>query len=576
MATLLYYWNFTGADANTSELLNNPNIYDSESNLLAVVKQRGTVTSNSSVSRSLDGIFLNNNDGENGGYYIDLEGLNTIQFGGNLSVEMAVQNHKRDDFKAIYFLSVGENNGVNQAFINCRYNGLQDKDKIFFSVRNDEINSTPGVGVSYSNRVTSEENNSVILDNSEHHYIFSINYDDSSVPSSSSIKIYIDGDMKGDNTADLEKALTTDARSTNFIGTRKVEGTGVTYLKGVVKYLKIYQNSVTDSEATNIYNNFNSSPINFSDVTGESNANIYVRRHTDINLHFSNYPDLLSVSLLGKQLGLSNNSETYKIHKFVSGSTIPITNNYNYIPLETKDNFIILNYDNLYFKITQTSIENGINSKYKCEISSGDTSNFLQQFEDKGYGYEFTYNNVTVILGGVEFNFTQNNPICFHENTIIETDQGKIKIKNLTNKYTIKNCKVISVLKSPEKPNKLVLIKQNAFGQSFPNVDIMVTQYHEIYILNKYIPIYKLINNKTILLINNDNSYVYNIILLNKKTINIANLYLGVIYINQKTYNKLLHYKKKGMKKYILTGYPLHLNKPSNQNRDLPVDLIEI
>ena len=25
MATLLYYWNFTGADANTSELLNNPN-----------------------------------------------------------------------------------------------------------------------------------------------------------------------------------------------------------------------------------------------------------------------------------------------------------------------------------------------------------------------------------------------------------------------------------------------------------------------------------------------------------------------------------------------------------------------
>ena len=70
--------------------------------------------------------FLNNNDTSTGGYYIDLEGLNTIQFGGDLSIEMAIQNHDRT-FKALYFSSVGEADGVNQASINARFNGLQNK-----------------------------------------------------------------------------------------------------------------------------------------------------------------------------------------------------------------------------------------------------------------------------------------------------------------------------------------------------------------------------------------------------------------------------------------------------------------
>ena len=109
--SLLYHWNFTGD--NTLQV--NDVISDSESNLSAVFKSRGNITS-SSFSRGDDGITLNNIDGENGGYYIDLEGLNTIGFGGNLSIEMAVQNHARN-YKAIYFLSVGEESETNLARI---------------------------------------------------------------------------------------------------------------------------------------------------------------------------------------------------------------------------------------------------------------------------------------------------------------------------------------------------------------------------------------------------------------------------------------------------------------------------
>ena len=49
------------------------------------------------------------------------------------------------------------------------------------------------------------------------------------------------------------------------------------------------------------------------------------------------------------------------------------------------------------------------------------------------------------------------------------------------------------------------------------------------YILIKNILAYQIINNKSIVLINNDNSNVYNIILLNKQYVNIDNLNFGVI-----------------------------------------------
>ena len=100
--------------------------------------------------------------------------------------------------------------------------------------------------VSYSNyRNVNETNTTVVTNNDEYHYIFSIHYDSSS----SSLQIHINGDKKGENNADLEGALTNTIRGANLIGTNK-EQLNATYLKGVVKYLKIYQNAMTSSEVT--------------------------------------------------------------------------------------------------------------------------------------------------------------------------------------------------------------------------------------------------------------------------------------------------------------------------------------
>ena len=342
MATLLYHWNFTGEN----NLSVDDVILDDKENKSAVLRSRGTITT-SNFSRGSDGINLNNTDASFGGFYIDLEGLDNVNLGGNISIEMAVKNNNRN-IKAIYFLSVGEESGTNQAFINARFNGNPGKNKMFFGVRTDEKNDSSGV--SYTERKIDEDNDTVIDDSDEHHYIFSFNYDSSG----SSVKFYIDGDKKGENTADLEKALTTNARSTNFIGTRKNvdDGTGLTYLNGVVKYLKIYQNAMSGSQASTIYNNYNNAPY-LSNISAATNEAKHTARHS------LNFPTgVTSFSVSGNQLGLSNGNEDYKIFKFVASSTYNISDSFNYVPLQGENAFIIINHETILYKITQTSSDN--------------------------------------------------------------------------------------------------------------------------------------------------------------------------------------------------------------------------
>lgn len=516
MATLLYHWNFTGA----TDVSVNDVILDDKENLRAVLKSDGNISS-STLSRGSDGINLNNIDASYGGYYIDLEGLDSVNLGGDISIEMVVKNNNTL-IKSIYFSSVGENeSGLNQAVINCRYNGLNKKNRTMFSVKTDG---------SASNRVAEDLSGTVINNGDEHHYIFSINYD------SSRCLIYIDGEKKGEKIKDLEQPLSSDARSTNYIGTRKNlvdRDDSLTYLNGIVKYLKIYQNTIDDSQASTIYNNFNNAPY-LSNISAATNSTKHTARHS------LNFPTgVTSFSVSGNQLGLSNGNEEYKILKFVASSTYNISDNFNYVPLQGENAFIIINHKSILYKITQTSTDNGVDAKYKLEVSLDSGSSYTTECQDKGFGESYDYNNVTIVFGGVEFVVNSSNPICFHEDTIIDTDQGKVKIKDLNGNYTIENSKIIYSFKSPYKPSKLILIKKNAFGYNTPEYDIKTTTNHTIFVNNKVVPMYLFLNNSTVKLINNNNSDVYNIIMLNKKYINTGNLKSCIINMSNTLYKKL-------------------------------------
>ena len=64
------------------------------------------------------------------------------------------------------------------------------------------------------------------------------------------------------------------------------------------------------------------------------------------------------------------------------------------------------------------------NAKYKCELSEGNADNFSEVCSNQGFGDTYTNGNITILFGGAEFNVS--NEICFHEDTIINTDQGEV------------------------------------------------------------------------------------------------------------------------------------------------------
>lgn len=414
MATLLYHWNFTGD--NTLSL--NEAIYDSEANLIAKVKRRGTYSS-SSFSRSEDGIFLNNNDSTNGGYYIELDGLNTTQLGGNISIEMAVQNHDRT-YKGLYFSSTNAQGETTSegATIVARFNS-----KVKLLSRPDGTSN-----VSYNNyRNVNESSTTVVTNNDEYHYIFSIHYDSSS----SSLQIHINGDKKGEHNADLEGALTTTVRGANLIGTHK-EQLNATYLKGVVKYLKIYQNAMTSSEVTSTYNNYNSAPY-YSDVSSGTNTEKYTRRHTTLNTYFTDNPSVTSFSMTGNQLGLLNPAKSYNVHKFTNGGDVDISSGYHYIPLSGQNQFIIFKNGTTWYKITQTSADDGANAIYKYEKSTNSGNTYDTPVTGKTFGQSITDGSITIGFGGAE----SGNSGSSGNGKLTVKSNGRIVVK-LNGKITIK------------------------------------------------------------------------------------------------------------------------------------------
>ena len=320
-----------------------------------------------------------------------MEGLDNVELGGNLSIEMVIVNYNRN-IKSIYFTSIGEveNNGetINATAITARFNNSTK-----FLVRPDQVGNINYTPTNYRN--VDESGETAITNDNEYHYIFCVEYVENV---GSSLKIYINGVKEGENNANLQKQIINDVRNTNFIGTRKVE-TGATYLNGIVKYLKIYQNSMTDSEAESTYNNFTNSPY-FSDISSGTNTDKYNRRHSQVNNFFTNNSSLTDFLILGNQLGLSKSSKNYKVHKFISGSEIEIEESYNYIPLSGQNQNIILKYNNIYFKITQTSESSDENSKYKLEVSTDNKVSYTLECSDKGFGSSYNYNNINFLFGG--------------------------------------------------------------------------------------------------------------------------------------------------------------------------------
>ena len=97
------------------------------------------------------------------------------------------------------------------------------------------------------------------------------------------------------------------------------------------------------------------------------------------------------------------------------------------------------------------------------------------------------------------------------------------------------------MIKSEKKHRELVLIKKDALGKNKPSSDVKVTKNHMILVKEGALPVSKLLNS-SIEIVNN-NSEVYNIILLNNNYIKVSNIFLNVF--KDDNYMKKMKKKKR-------------------------------
>ena len=512
MANLLYNWNFT-SDVSSSIVLDNI-IYDNQSNLVAKVISRDTITT-STASQDINGITLNNTD-STGGIYIDLLGLDTINLGGDITIEMVIKNTDltRD---VLYFQTIRDISGElnnESAFISCKY-----KNKTKILVRTDSVSN-----IGYNFRTASNLTNN-INNNDFFHYIFTISHNSNN----SSLKIFINGIKKGENTTDLIEKLTDTFRQSNLIGTQK-DSLNSIYLKGVVKYLKIYENAMTNTEVETIYNNYNNSPY-WSNIDSKSDSEKYTRRHDNIDTYFTDNSSITSFQIQGNQLGLLNNNEIYTIHKFINQEEININDGYHYVPLSGENNFVILKNNTNWYKITQTSVNNGSNTTYKYEISNDNGNNYQTAVTGKTFGDSFTDSGIIIGFGGVESGVSiDSGNICFLGDAIVETDQGNIPIKNITTKNSLFGLKVSALIKVKNIDNYMILFKKNSLGKNSPSIDTFISKNHNIFINNNFVKAISLVNNKDIMIKIRGHDIMYNLLFNKYYTMIINNIIVETLH----------------------------------------------
>ena len=158
---------------------------------------------------------------------------------------------------------------------------------------------------------------------------------------------------------------------------------------------------MTDSESSSTYNNYNSAPY-YSDISSETDSAKFTRRHNTLETHFSNNPSITSFSMTGNQLGLLNSSKTYTIHKFTNADDIDISSGYHYVPLSGQNQYVIFKNGTTWYKITQTSADNGTSTTYKYEKSTDSGNNYAVAVTGKTFGQSFTDGSITIGFGGAE------------------------------------------------------------------------------------------------------------------------------------------------------------------------------
>jgi hypothetical protein len=191
-------------------------------------------------------------------------------------------------------------------------------------------------------------------------------------------------------------------------------------------------------------------------------------------------------------------------------------------------------------------------SRFQVAFSDG-TTYYVKDLSSQGpsnFKFNLTANfgptepAITVAVAPGATSFTITNPgavsfslaggICFLGNTLVNTDQGKVKFNELTTKNTINKHQINKVVSVMNKDNTMVLVKKDSLGDSVPNKDTYISNNHKILIDGNYFEAKNIVNNFNIYTKNMPRKRLYNVLLDHHGTMIVNNMVVETLDPNNK------------------------------------------
>lgn len=149
-------------------------------------------------------------------------------------------------------------------------------------------------------------------------------------------------------------------------------------------------------------------------------------------------------------------------------------------------------------------------------------------------GNSVTMDDMQIFVGSAgastsngDITIQMNMDICFTKDTLIQTDQGKVRIADIdVKKHTIKGNTIEFVTQTQLKYQKsLVKISKNAISKNVPSHDTYMSMDHKVLVHDKLVPAkYMCIWNKNIKLVKYKKEILYNILMKDHEIIYANNL----------------------------------------------------
>ena len=210
-------------------------------------------------------------------------------------------------------------------------------------------------------------------------------------------------------------------------------------------------------------------------------------------------------------------------------------------PDGTERPFIIYNED--VDQSTWQSLINDLEDEYDGVFTSNGPDGFL---DGSNFNHQNVESYITDLVDDGRINGSNLNndldsgAICFLGHVLVETDQGKIQIKDITSKNTIDGNEIVGVVKVKNEDNHMILFKKDSLGVNIPSEDTYVSRYHSILIKDEYIMAERLINNKNIIKEVRGHEIIYNVLLKKYYKMVINNMTVETLHPDNKLAQKYL------------------------------------